>query len=405
MKSIENLLIQGLILSLTTQFVWTLVEPEAAASQPQGIVGALYRSAAMKNPSSAEKEGTDLNSGLSRGQRCVRCGTGYGGYGNYADRGNYYGREDPLYYGRDQYYGRDRNWYYQQESRSPYERYPYDRYNTYNRYDDRYYGRSNPYEYDSYNGNSNYYNSYRGNGYDNLNPAYYEAMRDRFQRERSYGYDQYGYDRYNDRPSYRGYYDNRNFKPYDESYSRGTAGFDYSGRGYYFANQNGIDHRPLPPPSHFDPQLPPNFRPNFYEQSQKPQPLPPSNNNPYYNNLPQSQHSPHTTPVIPPEYYQGKPAHSPSSSSSHTQTVSSNTIGVDSGSASANKNKNNNSNNELDNKEKVSTTYGGRPQSLGSSYLFERTDDEANPAGTGMNPPALTGDKKQESANMEMKKE
>jgi hypothetical protein len=73
-------------LSLTTQLAWTLVEPEAAASQPQGIVGALYRSASMK--ASGEKENTDLNSGLSRGQRCVRCGTGYGGYGNggYADR-------------------------------------------------------------------------------------------------------------------------------------------------------------------------------------------------------------------------------------------------------------------------------------------------------------------------------
>lgn len=36
------------------------------------------------------------------------------------------------------------------------------------------------------------------------------------QTERSYGQDQY-YDRYYDRP-YRGYYDNRNFRPYDETY-------------------------------------------------------------------------------------------------------------------------------------------------------------------------------------------
>lgn len=42
--------------------------------------------------------------------------------------------------------------------------------------------------------------------------------------DRGYGYDQY-YDRFYDRPGYRavggggnGYYDNRNFRPYDETY-------------------------------------------------------------------------------------------------------------------------------------------------------------------------------------------
>ncbi|CAH1716262.1 unnamed protein product [Chironomus riparius] len=440
MKTMENFFIQGLLLSLTTQLVWTLAvnndETRSQVPTSQGIVGSLYRSAALK---ASDKEIID-QPGASRGQRCVRCntggygspyetrgGAGYGtgavggygtsgygsgaGYGNYADRyyGDYYnrdyyrGREDPQYYGRDQYYGnsygnyRDRNWYYQPESRYPE--------SSYNRYDDRYYGRTNTYESDPYN-----YNSYRGNGYDNLNPSYYDAMRDRFQRERSYGYDQY-YDRSYERPN-RGYYDNRNFRPYDETY-RGTAGFDNSGRGYYFANE--IENRPP-----FDPQTPQNYRPqpppnqypqsNFYEQAHRP--LGP---NSIYNKPPSSsqshhQYSPHTTPLIPPEFYQGKPAQPPSSSSSssssssNTQTVSSNTIGVDTGGSSASNNNKNNSNNELDNKDKVSTSYGGRPQSLGSSYLFERTDDDAN-TGTGLNPPVASDTKKLESANLEMKTE
>ncbi|XP_070498374.1 probable serine/threonine-protein kinase clkA isoform X4 [Chironomus tepperi] len=407
MKTMENFFIQGLLLSLTTQLVWTLAvnndETRSQVPTSQGIVGTLYRSAALK---ASDKELIDPP-GSSRGQRCVRCGTGSGygagygggvgygtGYGNYADRyyDDYYyrdyyrGREDPQYYGgRDPYYGstygnyRDRNWYYQPESR-----YPDSRYYGYNRYDDRYYGRTSQTEYDPYN-----YNSYRGN-------------------ERSYGYDQY-YDRSYDRP-YRGYYDNRNFRPYDETY-RGTAGFDNSGRGYYFANE--IENRPP-----FDPQTPPNYRPppnqypqsNFYEPAHRP--LGP---NSIYNKPSSSQshhqYSPHTTPLIPPEFYQGKPAPPPSSSSSssssssNTQTVSSNTIGVDSGGNSASNNNNkNNSNNELDNKDKASTSYGGRPQSLGSSYLFERTDDDAN-TGTGLNPPATSDTKKPESANLEMKSE
>lgn len=46
----------------------------------------------------------------------------------------------------------------------------------------------------------------------------------------------------------------------------------------------------------------------------------------------------------------------------------------------------------------------GRP-SLGSSYLFERTNDEPV-AGSDLSPPiANTDDKKQESANLEMKAE
>lgn len=119
--------------------------------------------------------------------------------------------------------------------------------------------------------------------------------------------------------------------------SRGTAGFDVSGRGYYFANQS--------------PDRPPHYPPPPYEQAHS-KPLPE-----YFNNIPNHhQYSPHSTPI--PEFYLGKPAQSPSSSSSsnshNTQTVSSGTIGigiVDSGGGSSS-NKNN-KNNELDNKDKA----------------------------------------------------
>lgn len=127
---------------------------------------------------------------------------------------------------------------------------------------------------------------------------------------------------------------------------RGTAGFDLSGRGYYFANQSPSLYQP-----ERQPQYPP---PQFYEQAHKPLSYPD-----YLNNIPPHQYSPHTTPLIPPEFYQGKPAlspSSPSSTSSHTQTVSSGTIGigVDSGGGSgSSSNNNNNKNNELDNKDKV----------------------------------------------------
>lgn len=108
---------------------------------------------------------------------------------------------------------------------------------------------------------------------------------------------------------------------------RGSAGFDSSGRGYYFAGQQGQrpaerDRQPYPEP---------------YDQAQK---SPQSPLNSY--NSPQSQ-SQHTTPRVPPEYYQGKPAHS-----SNVLTVSSGTIGtVDSNST------NRNSIKEIDDKEKI----------------------------------------------------
>jgi hypothetical protein len=94
MKTFTRLFLQGLILSLTAQLALSLVADNASprsssAPSSQGIVGSLYRSAAIKANS-------EQDSGLTqtaRGQRCVRCGqSGYyggsqNGYaGGYADR-------------------------------------------------------------------------------------------------------------------------------------------------------------------------------------------------------------------------------------------------------------------------------------------------------------------------------
>lgn len=220
---------QGFVLLLATQLVLGLMvdndSPSASSSsQSRGIIGTLHRSAAIK--ASSEKEQSHAQS--PRGQRCVRCTQpGYYGGNGYADRDRaaYYGREDPY---RDQYYQQrdssNRNWYYQPEYRNPYD--------SYNRYDERYYGREEqPYPVDNrYNSN---YNSYRGN-------------------DRGYSYDQY-YDRFYDRPGYRavadrGYYDNRNFRPYDETYSP-SYGRPSLGSSYLFERtDDNVDAGGMSPP-------------------------------------------------------------------------------------------------------------------------------------------------------------
>lgn len=112
---------------------------------------------------------------------------------------------------------------------------------------------------------------------------------------------------------------------------RGAAGFDNSGRGYYFANQQG--QRPPPDREPYLPRDP-------YDQAQKP---PPSHLNHYNSQPSQSQH---TTPRVPPEFYNGKPAQS-----SQVQTVSSGVaIGVVDSNPSTSKK---NSSKELDDKEKI----------------------------------------------------
>jgi hypothetical protein len=129
---------------------------------------------------------------------------------------------------------------------------------------------------------------------------------------------------------------------------RGQAGFDNSGRGYYFAN-NGPhpyphgDRRPYPEP-YFGPQRPippPPHHFNHYNNNNVPQ------NPPQYDkNQNQSQTTTTTTPRVPPEFYQGKPAQS-----ALIHTVSSNTIGTVDNDSTANSNKNHNR--EINDKEKI----------------------------------------------------
>ncbi|CAO1329531.1 unnamed protein product [Diamesa hyperborea] len=404
-----------------------ILRPEEFTSQrsPSGQ-GNLYRSAPIK--ATQDKDSAAVYAPNQRGQRCIRCGSGATGsnsyYGNSADRFSY-GRED-------------RNWYYQPERYND-DRYRYGSYND--RYDDRYYSRTMDPLYDTYYNdqrpaynpnynNYNYNNNYnaRGNGYDNINPAFYEQMRERFNRDRNnYGYER-GYENTRGYPAqvYRGmeggYYDNRNYRPYDETY-RGQSGFDNSGRGYYWANDR--EQQPQPQSQHQQQhhqqekpyreyQQSTANRHHSYSQAQKPQQNNPNYYNSNNNNNNNAQH--HTSSGIAPEYYQVKQSHN---TPSNVQTVSSNAIGVDtSGNGNANSsdrwsnkdNKDSNDNSKDLDKEKASPSYGVRPQSLGTSYLYDRNNDGINDGSPASVPAAnaavsANDDKKQESANMQMKEE
>lgn len=132
--------------------------------------------------------------------------------------------------------------------------------------------------------------------------------------------------------------------------NRGQAGFDNSGRGYYFAGQFAA--RPS------DRQPYPEIYPHRFPQ---PLPHPPHN---HYNNVPpqsnnnsqQSQNNYHnqssktstTSPRVPAEFYQGKPAQS-----ALIHTVSSNTIGTVDSNSTANNNKNHSKEIEDKDKEKM----------------------------------------------------
>ncbi len=77
---------------LTTQFITVLSMAISETEEPaasSNILRSLYpRSADMKQPPLPEKETAVENAaGSPRGQRCVKCGGGYGNYGNYY--GNY----------------------------------------------------------------------------------------------------------------------------------------------------------------------------------------------------------------------------------------------------------------------------------------------------------------------------
>lgn len=129
---------------------------------------------------------------------------------------------------------------------------------------------------------------------------------------------------------------------------RGQAGFDNSGRGYYFANgpnyPDDRDRRPYP-----EPYLGPAHRP--------PQPPLPPNQFNHFNNAPQNppqydknqnESQTTTTSRAPPEFYKGKPAQS-----ALIHTVSSNAIGTVDNNSTANSNKNQNHNREINDKEKI----------------------------------------------------
>uniref|UniRef100_A0A182MF91 Uncharacterized protein n=1 Tax=Anopheles culicifacies TaxID=139723 RepID=A0A182MF91_9DIPT len=201
---------------------------------PATSLGSLYRSAR-----------DDYNAR----RHCANCGPGYE-----RDMRTYGGRQTGItgYYSGMGAIDDDRNWYYRPESfddryrggvmppsysgtyrQPPYMGYDYDRYMP--RPDDRGYG----YGYTGMAMRTNYYDGgasrmpyytdmmrgygYRGNGYDNLDPqyAYYMTQRGNpngmTNRDRFYGSPQ-GY--YDDRMSYGGQYDHKNFRPWDQTYSR-----------------------------------------------------------------------------------------------------------------------------------------------------------------------------------------
>nr|XP_040224784.2 hornerin isoform X2 [Anopheles coluzzii] len=215
---------------------------------PTTSLGSLYRSAR-----------DDYNSR----RHCSNCGPGYErdmrSYGRPTGITGYYSGMGPI---ED-----DRNWYYRPESfddryrgagmhasysgsyrQSPYMGYEYDRYM--NRPDDRGYG----YGYPAMAMRAGYYDGgvsrmpyypemmrgygYRGNGYDNLDPHYEYYMTQRG-GDRMYG----NQGIYDDRMSYGGQYDQKNFRPWDQTY-RGISGFDNSGRGYYFASRPSSPSQP-----------------------------------------------------------------------------------------------------------------------------------------------------------------
>lgn len=152
------------------------------------------------------------------GKRCVRCD-----------------------YNRDYYY---RDYRYPSDYRSRYD----DRYDDRN--DDRYYRdrdyRDRDYrDRDQYDDRSRdryseeydrrYYDSRRYNDYDRRYEDRDRYDRVRYDRRPEY-YDTYERDRY-DKDDRNRYYDRNNrggYRPYDET-TRGTSGFDSTGKGYYFA--------------------------------------------------------------------------------------------------------------------------------------------------------------------------
>ncbi|KAF5300155.1 hypothetical protein FQR65_LT09246 [Abscondita terminalis] len=154
------------------------------------------------------------------GKRCIRCDYNRDYYyRDYRTPYDYRSRYDDRYddRGDDRYY-RDYRDRYDDRGRDRYDDRSRDRY--YDDYDRRYYD------------NSRKYVDYNDRRYDDRD----RYDRDRYDRRPEY-YDTYDRDRYDRDDRYR-YYDTKynrgGYRPWDET-TKGTSGFDSSGRGYYFA--------------------------------------------------------------------------------------------------------------------------------------------------------------------------
>lgn len=153
-------------------------------------------------PEARERDGTNVE------KRCIRCDYYNRDYRYPSDyRGRYDERYDDRNY-KDRYDDRYRDRYYEDNDRRYYDndRRYYDTDRRYYEYDRRYDDRDR-YDRDRYDRKPDYYDRY-----------------DRYDRDRYDDRNKYYYDRYD----YRGY------RPWDET-TRGSSGFDSSGRGYYFA--------------------------------------------------------------------------------------------------------------------------------------------------------------------------
>ncbi|XP_050073109.1 filaggrin, partial [Anopheles maculipalpis] len=225
---------------------------------PTTSLGSLYRSA--RDEYSSRRHCANCGPGYERDMRSYGRQTGvtgyYSGMGAIEDDRNWYYRPETF---DDRYRGGAMQSAYAGAYRPPaYMGYEYDRYM--NRPDDRGYG----YGYSGMAMRTGYYDGgasrmpyypemmrgygYRGNGYDNLDPHYEYYMTQRGGSIGMSNRDRYSQGYYDDRMSYGGQYDHKNFRPWDQTY-RGISGFDNSGRGYYFASRPLTSSSSSLPPS------------------------------------------------------------------------------------------------------------------------------------------------------------
>ncbi|KAH8406177.1 hypothetical protein KR215_006342, partial [Drosophila sulfurigaster] len=218
----------------------------AVVSVQGSNLGPEARSASPKDVKSLSAPVGVLDSvlrGKSRQSRCVRCyedryySSGSDRYGGYSSRSGDDPRSASWYYSYDRYddrgAGRDRDYdrYYGRDDRyAP---------RTYDRYEGR--GYDDYYRRGSYDRGSGYGGGYGGYAAYDSRDRYYgdrysDNSRDRYYDRSRTAYN--SYDKYDPYDRYYSRYDFRNYRPWDETYSRGQSGFDNSGRGYYFAGDD-----------------------------------------------------------------------------------------------------------------------------------------------------------------------